>query len=254
MRALAFLSKYLGIHDEFRALIRSYGLKWSNGNSDDLIIARLTKSRNREELFDWLSEVKDRIPLISVFADFIMATGLRFGEAVSAFNLIIELSARGRLGEYYDLERQVLEHYKFKEVFIRRSKKVFMSFVPRDLVERVAASERQLQPYDIQNWLKRAGLRLRFSDCREFYASNMTKHLSVPEVDFVQGRTTASVFMRNYFNPTWIADLGERAIRGEQEIIEMGRMRRARWSEADQKGELKLLQGMSVSPLKVAYR
>ena len=60
--------------------------------------------------------------------------------------------------------------------------------------------------------------------------------------------------MRNYFNPTWITDLGERAIRGEREIIERGRMRRARWSEADQKGELKLLQGVSVSPLKVAYR
>jgi hypothetical protein len=69
MRALAFLSRYLGMHDEFKALIRSYGLKWSNGNSDDLIIARLTKSANREELFDWLAEVKAKIPLISGFVD-----------------------------------------------------------------------------------------------------------------------------------------------------------------------------------------
>jgi hypothetical protein len=49
----------------------------------------------------------------------------------------------------------------------------------------------------------------------------MTRHSSVPEVDFVQGRITASVFMRNYFNPTWIADLQERAIRREKEILEM---------------------------------
>jgi len=70
-------------------------------------------------------------------------------------------------------------------------------------------------------FLKSAGLRLRFSDCREFYTSHMTKHLSVPEVDFVQGRIAASVFMRNYFNPTWIADLGERAVRGEKEMFEM---------------------------------
>jgi len=76
--------------------------------------------------------------------------------------------------------------------------------------------------------LKRAGLRLRFSDCREFYASHMTRHLSVPEVDFVQGRITASVFMRNYFSPTWIADLQERAIRGENEILEISQLRMVR--------------------------
>jgi len=56
----------------------------------------------------------------------------------------------------------------------------------------------------------------------------MTRHLSVPEVGFVQGRITASVFMRNYFSPTWIADLQERAIRGESEILEMSLLRTAR--------------------------
>jgi intergrase/recombinase len=139
----------------------------------------------------------------------------------------MNLGARGRLGEYYDPERQILEHYEFKDVFIRRSKKVFMSFVPKDVVERVA-SEKPLKPYDVQNWMKRTGLRPMFSDCRELYASYMTRHLSVPEVDFVQGRVTASVCMRNYFNPTWIADLRERAVRGESEILEMSQLRTVR--------------------------
>jgi hypothetical protein len=31
-----------------------------------------------------------------------------------------------------------------------------VSFVPKDIVERVAASEKPLRPYDIQNRLKRA--------------------------------------------------------------------------------------------------
>jgi len=38
----------------------------------------------------------------------------------------------------------------------------------------------------------------------------MTKGLSQPEIDFLQGRVSANVFMRNYFNPALIGDLKER--------------------------------------------
>jgi hypothetical protein len=34
------------------------------------------------------------------------------------------------------------------------------------------------------------------------------------EIDFLQGRTSASVFMRNYFNPALISDLKERVFKG----------------------------------------
>ncbi|MBS7653962.1 MAG: hypothetical protein QXU95_02175 [Candidatus Bathyarchaeia archaeon] len=32
------------------------------------------------------------------------------------------------------------------------------------------------------------------------------------EIDFLQGRISASIFMRNYFNPAWISDLKSRAL------------------------------------------
>jgi hypothetical protein len=50
-----------------------------------------------EELFEWFAEVKNGTPLTSESIEFIIATGLRFGGAVNAFDLIVELNARGKL-------------------------------------------------------------------------------------------------------------------------------------------------------------
>jgi hypothetical protein len=69
--------------------------------------------------------------------------------------------------------------------------------------------------------LQLLGLRRRFGDVREFYASYSTKHLRPPEIDFVQGRMSASVFMRNYFNPAWISDLKERVLMNAKELLEL---------------------------------
>jgi intergrase/recombinase len=218
MKALAALAKHLGIYNEFRDLVKRYGLKWTTRNSDELIISRLTKPNNADEIVEWIKSVKHRFPLLSNFADLVMASGLRFEEAVNAYNLIVDLAAKGRLNEYYNAERDVLEHFRYKELFIRRSKKVFISFVPDNLIRKVATSHR-LTLDTIRNRVKRAGLRSRWSDVREFYASFATKYLKEPEIDFLQGRVSASVFMRHYFNPAWITDLKQRAIKTANEIL-----------------------------------
>jgi len=59
--------------------------------------------------------------------DFMVVTGLRYSEATESYDLIIDLAEEGKLSEYFNAEKQILEHYKFKEVFIKKSKKVFVS-------------------------------------------------------------------------------------------------------------------------------
>lgn len=49
-------------------------------------------------------------------------------------NLLIALAKHERLNEYYNAESHVLEHFRFKKKFIRRSKKAFISFVPEEVV------------------------------------------------------------------------------------------------------------------------
>jgi len=90
--------------------------------------------------------------------------------------------------------------------------------VPESLVEAVASQKEKLTVYKVWNSLKRRGLKCRFSDVREFYANFMTRWLSQNEVDFLQGRISGSVFMRNYFNPALIADLKDRVFKGLAEI------------------------------------
>jgi len=220
VKALSSLSKFLGIYDEYKTMLKSFGIDWKGKSSDDLMIDRLTKSQDPEEMFSWISQVKRDLPELSEFMDFISVTGLRLGEAVSSFNLIVELSKKGKLGEYYKEGSMTLEHFRFKETFIRNSKKAFISFVPGELIKRITESNELGSKFCLQLKVKRHGTsKIRFADIREIHASFMTKFLKPQEIDFLHGRIGTSVFMANYYNPNWVGDLRARAIQGVSEIM-----------------------------------
>lgn len=211
MASLSNLSKYLGIYKEWNSLVENYGLKWSENKAEDFIIQRMANTDDKGYVIEWIEAVKLKLPQLNVFMDFMIASGLRYREAIKSYNLIIDLAKEGRLSEYYDVEKSVLEHFRFKKTFICRSKKAFITFIPKEFVEEISKQEK-LTEAQINNWIKRNGFKSRFSDIREYYATFMTKWLAQPEIDFLQGRVSANVFMRNYFNPSLISDLKERAL------------------------------------------
>ena len=217
MCSLSSLAKYLGIYEQFQGLVRAYGLKWKNVKAEDLLLSRMINVEKNGNVLEWVRRVKAELPKLSVFMDFMVFSGLRLEEAVNSYNLIIDLAREGKLSEYYNFENEALEHYRFKSLFIRRTKKAFVSFIPKRLVEAVSREEK-LTIYKVWNWIKRKGLECRFPDIREYYASVMTKWLNPAEIDFLQGRVSGSVFMRNYFNPALITDLRERVFKGLMEI------------------------------------
>jgi hypothetical protein len=218
MASLSNLSKFLGVYSEWKRLVEGYGLKWSSGKSEDYLISRMAHTENNENVLEWVKQVKAKIPQLSVFMDFMILSGLRLREAVNSYNLIIDLAREGRLSEYYNFENEALEHYRFKSLFIRRSKKVFVSFIPERLVEAISKQEK-LTLHQISNWVRRdKKLKSRFPELREYYATVMTKWLNQSEIDFLQGRISGSVFMRNYFNPALITDLHERVFKGLTEM------------------------------------
>jgi intergrase/recombinase len=226
LKALSCLAKYLGVHEEFKLLVKNYSLKWSGRKAEDLIIDRITKVEDPNEIFNWIKQVKRVRPELSVFMDFMAATGLRLIEAVNSYNLIIKLNEEGRLEEYYDLEREVLEHFRFKEIFFRHSKKAFISFVPATLIQRISENKPLTSVVAVQNMVRKKGFKLRFSDIRETHGTLATKHLKDNEIDFLHGRVTSSVFMKNYFNPSLIEDLKTRVCRvmnESQERISLNR-------------------------------
>jgi len=217
MKALAVLSKFVGIYEDFKRLVKNYGLKWSGKKSSDLIIERLTKTVNPDEIFEWIKRVKKTIPELSDFMDLMAFTGLRYNEAIESYNLIIELARKRKLHNYYNNKSKTLEHFKFKRTFIRRSKKVYISFVPRELVERIYQNE-PIEWNATKKKVARNVNHLRFADIREFHGTFLTKYLRQAEIDFLHGRASASVFMKHYFNVALISDLKTRAFKAIREI------------------------------------
>ena len=218
MRALSNLAKFLGVYDDYRRLIRKYGLSWKPKTSDEYIIARLTKVRNPHEIFEWVKAVRLNVPKLKDFMELLAFSGMRLIEALNSYNLIIELAKQNKLNQYYNEKWEALEHFRFKEVFLRKSKKAFISFVPKDLVERIAFNEKIPSRHAVEKRVESVGLKVRFSDVREAHATLLTKYLRQPEIDFLHGRVSTNVFMQNYFNPALIGDLKERVFKAIREI------------------------------------
>ena len=68
-------------------------------------------------------------------------TGLRKEEVITSFNKIIDLAKQGNLNEYYNEENGLFEHFKYKEQFLRRTKNVYISIIPKDIVIKVSKSQ-----------------------------------------------------------------------------------------------------------------
>ena len=215
--ALLSLSKFLGVNESVRQLVKNYGIKVNGKDNDDIVISRLLKTSSADEVFQWIKQGREKIPEIRNLLELMAISGLRLIEAIECTNLIIALSSDGTLHTYYNEEKQVLEHFRFKERFIRNSKKVFISFIPKDLVQRLS-NDKPLKYSRVQKLASWHLKKLRFGDIRELHGSILTKHLSQPEIDFLHGRVGINVFMSNYFNVNLISDLKERIFNAISDI------------------------------------
>ncbi|MCW4008899.1 MAG: integrase [Candidatus Bathyarchaeota archaeon] len=219
LKALSALAKFLGCYEDWKVLLKNYGLGWVGRSADDVIIDRLTRTVDPDEVWGWVRLVKEARPEFSVFMDLLAVTGLRFTECVESYNLIVRLHKEGKLDSYYNVDKEALEHYRFKEIFLRNTKKAFVSFVPEDLVKRICMSESLPDAEYVKKLVQRRHLPLRFGDVREAHGTLMTKYLKESEINFLHGRVSSSVFMQHYFNPSLIGDLKERTFKGITEIL-----------------------------------
>ena len=214
MNALSCLSKFLGIYENWSRMIKNYGLKWRI-RDDNLIIKRFTKTQNPDELFAWIRQIKSQCVDLNDFMDFMLTTGLRFEESVESYNLIVKLSHEGKMEEYYNSEKELLEHYKFKLQFLRRTKKAFVSFVPKELIDRISTSNKSLAKQCIKSEKleKNAKNKIYDDTPRNSRLTSFLRLWAALKLISCMAECQTSVFMRNYFNPAWITDLKEKTSR-----------------------------------------
>lgn len=90
----------------------------------------------------------------------------------------------------------ILEHFKYPNVFLRRTKKAYISIVTNDILE-IAARVDCCSYNSLNIYCKRNKLDVRMSYCRKIFATHLrTSGIEQETIDFLQGRVPRSVFAR----------------------------------------------------------
>jgi len=96
MAALSNLSKFLGNYQQWRESIRNAGLRWSKIDSFESFLRIMNNNHN--DLMEWLRKASATLDDEGkLYLRFMLLSGLRKNEGIQSFNLIIELSKKGRL-------------------------------------------------------------------------------------------------------------------------------------------------------------
>jgi hypothetical protein len=198
LKAIVCLSKYSGCYEEYKTKLKNYGIKWVN--EDTAFNGFLAIFNHKHDtLPDWIKQVQ---PLFhnneKLFLRFLAVTGLRKNEALTSFNMIIELNAKGKLGEYYNEDFSTLEHFKYGKLFLRGTKNAFISIVSKAMITEIANSQ-PVSYNAIHCRLMRKKIPLRFKELRSYQNSYLRKNGIISElVDIIAGRVPKSVFTRHH--------------------------------------------------------
>ncbi len=201
IKSLIILSKYLGYHEEFRAALKSYGIKLHRPDAFTYFTRMYTN--HNSDLWQWYAAIQPVLsPNEKLLLEYLRVSGLRKEEGVNSFNKIIELSKEGKLASYLN-DDGLLEHFQFKKLFLRGTKNVYISIVPKSLIEEIAESV-PVGYNAILKRLQRRKMRSRICELRDAYGTFMVRHgLIKEEVDLLQGRIPPSIFIRHYWSPSF---------------------------------------------------
>lgn len=111
-------------------------MKWSKGDSMQVLARFFNEGLSFDVMLQRVKEMVRQLPSdMAAVIKFNCLTGLRPAEAIESVRLIKEREA---LARYYRPERQTLEHYRFPEVFLRQTKKAYVSFITLDDLQPIA--------------------------------------------------------------------------------------------------------------------
>jgi hypothetical protein len=200
MKALTALSKFTGDYHIWQDMISHYNLKWSSGDSLQLYQELVSEKTSLSTMMSW---VKDAISILPQryynIIIFNTLTGLRPSEACMSIALI---QRRESFENYYNKERSMLEHFRYPELFIRRTKKAFVS-IANDTVIEIAKKSYEKPCYNaLKLVLRRRKIGTHLYYARKIFATYLRgKGVEQELIDILQGRSPRSIFARHYYKP-----------------------------------------------------
>jgi intergrase/recombinase len=132
--------------------------------------------------------------------------GLRPSEVLESVRLINNISRNTRINPsssyYYNPQRQALEHFRFPEIFIRQTKKAYLSFVTPEMLDIVHQVNNVPSIGAITKACHRRHTRMDMHLTRKIFASHLRNEGIQPEIiDMLQGRVSQSILTRHYLVP-----------------------------------------------------
>jgi hypothetical protein len=202
MKALSCLAKFLGCYDSWQSNCKRQGLSWSTGTEKiDAFNRFFDSSRDLDTMIEWLRQAMAALPSqYSRFLLFCTMTGLRASECIESVRL---LNGHHQMTDYYNPEQSILQHYRFPQLFIRRTKAVYISLMD----DKILSIAQSINPTPTLNALKMAikhrHLSMQLKYCRKIYASFLRQQGVQPEIiDMLQGRIGKNIFLRHYLTPS----------------------------------------------------
>ena len=199
MKALAAYSKYTGEYEKWQQVRKNYQLKWSSG-ADSLtgFHSILKENGDFDKMVEWVCIKRKEYPRFANILMFNVLTGLRPTEAIDSFNLLLSIKKQ----EYLSKDSTLLQHYKFPEIFLRRTKKAFISIANTAILS-LTESQKPLTYDTIRLSIYKHHERFKMSYCRKIFATFLRDEgLESEIIDMLQGRIPNSVFVRHYYRPS----------------------------------------------------
>lgn len=207
MKALSNLAKFTG-YDIWLQIRQRYNLNWSTGTEKLDAFTRFFDDNN--SLDSMIGSLKEAIQMLpKSYSDFLIfstLTGLRASETIESVRLICSST-----NEYYDPESKCLEHFRFPQLFLRRTKAAYISIVDDEIIG-IAKSIDKTPTYNgLKTARRRRNLSMQMKYCRKIYASYLRQSgIETEIIDLLQCRVPKSVFARHYFRPS--ADYKDRVL------------------------------------------
>lgn len=199
MKGLSGLAKYHGMYDIWLELIKKFQLKWEQRDSLNTFKRIFDNNEGTyTNMLTWVRNCIHRLP--TEYGNIILfttLTGLRPDESIKALRLL-----KGESTDYIDCERMMLLHYRFPDMFLRVSKKAFVSIINKDILEIGYATPMNIKYGLVRKRLKRLSISMHLYYCRKVFATYLRNKGIEPEIiDLLQGRISDSVFVNHYYRP-----------------------------------------------------
>lgn len=212
MAALANLSNFQGRYDIWLQIRQRYSLKWTSGNESLQSLERFfNPEMGLDQMIDRVKAMMQVLPpVMSNIVRHAVLTGLRPSEAVESVRLLntqknlgYSSSNNNNNNYYYDTEQQTLRHYLFPHIFLRATKKAYLSYItPENLQPVVNLGDKTPTWNAIRLTCRRRNIGMEMRLCRKIFASWLRKSGIQSEfVDLLQGRVPPAVLVRHYLVP-----------------------------------------------------